>query len=43
MSGWWFINPQIIFNGNRLTLITNYTKKGTNEQQDKLQMLGESQ
>jgi hypothetical protein len=41
MSGWWFINPQIIFNGNRLTLITNYTKKGTNEQQDKLQMLGE--
>lgn len=40
MTGWWFINPQIIFNGNRLTLITNYTKKGTNEQQDDIHMLG---
>lgn len=39
--GFWFINPHIVFNGNRLTLVSNYTKKGTNEQQDDLQMLGE--
>ena len=38
--GFWFINPHIVFNGNRLTLVTNYTKKGTNEQQDELSMLG---
>lgn len=43
MAGWWFINPHIIFNGNRLTLITNYTKKETNEQTNHLQMLGEGQ
>jgi hypothetical protein len=40
MSGWWFINPKIIFNGSRLTLVTTYTKKATNEQQDNIQMLG---
>lgn len=39
--GFWFINPHIVFNGNRLTLISNYIKKGTDEQQDNLQMLGE--
>lgn len=38
--GFWFINPHIVFNGNRLTLVSNYIKKGTNEQQDDLQMLG---
>ena len=38
--GFWFINPHIVFNGNRLTLVTNYTKKGTNEQTNDLQMLG---
>jgi len=43
MAGWWFINPHIIFNGNRLTLVTNYTKKGTNEQTNNLQMLGKSE
>ena len=39
--GFWFINPKIIFNGNRLTLMTTYIKKATNEQKDNLQMLGE--
>lgn len=39
--GFWFINPNVVFNGNRLTLVTNYTKKGTNEQE--LQMLGKGE
>jgi hypothetical protein len=39
--GFWYINPRVIFNGNRLTLIKTYTKNGFNEQQDNLQMLGE--
>jgi len=41
--GFWFINPHIVFNGNRLTLMTTYTKKGNNEQANDLQMLGEGQ
>lgn len=31
MPGYWFINPKIVFNGNRLTLITNYTKKNKDQ------------
>lgn len=38
--GFWFINPHVVFNGNRLTLVTNYTRKGTDEQATELQMLG---
>lgn len=43
MNGWWFINPHIIFNGSRLTLVTNYTKKATNEQTNDIQMLGKGE
>lgn len=43
MNGWWFINPHVIFNGSRLTLVTNYTKKPINEQTDELQMLGKGE
>ncbi len=41
--GWWFINPHIVFNGNRLVLVTNYTKNETNDTEDKLQMLGKGE
>ncbi len=41
--GFWFINPHVVFNGNRLTLVTNYTRKGTNEQTNDIQMLGKSE
>lgn len=41
--GFWFINPHVVFNGNRLTLVTNYTRKGTNEQTNDIQMLGKGE
>lgn len=41
MAGWWFINPKIIFNGNRLTLMTTYTKQHTNDEE--LQVLGKGE
>lgn len=41
--GFWFINPHVVFNGNRLTLVTNYTRKGTNEQTSDIQMLGKGE
>ena len=32
MPGFWFINPHIVFNGNRITLIQDYVKKEKNEE-----------
>lgn len=43
MNGWWYINPHVIFNGNRLTLVTNYTKKSIDEQTNDIHMLGKGQ
>ncbi len=43
MNGWWFINPHVIFNGSRLTLITDYVKQDKKENENNVLALGKGE